>query len=203
MSKFNIVLIAIISVAIAFFLGKGCTQIEKMPVPKSGTGKVISRDTVITYRVDTVRVSVPKLVPQLIYSKPIIRVGKSIHDTILVAADTANFVKDFLTESVFHTRYSDSLLQLDTYDTLRFGKLVSRKLDYQLFNKAKTVTITEKVKVPPSGSLSAGLLLHLMPKGEAGMYPYLLYQSKHKASFLAGYDLNNNAPVLGLSFQIR
>lgn len=203
MSKINIILIAVICTALAFFLGKGCTQIEKMPVPKFGTNKIIYRDTLISYRVDTIRVSVPKIIPKLVYSKPIVRIGKGIHDTILLAADTASIVKQFLTESVFYTQYIDSLLQLDTYDTLRLGKLVSRKLSYELFNKAKTVTITEKVKVPISGSLSAGLLLHLMPQGEAGMYPYLLYQSKYKASFLAGYDLSNKAPLIGLSFQLK
>ncbi len=202
MSKLNIILIAILAILLAFFLGKGCSTTQKNEEP-AGIGEVVERTVKTDTIYDTIVKEVPKLVPQLVYSKPITLPKKQVHDTIIQAADSASFVKQYLTEAVFYTRYRDTLLELNTYDTLRFCKLVGRKLDYKLFTKSSVVTITEKVKVPPSGSLHAGLLLHLMPIGKSGMSPYLLYQSKHRAAILAGYDIVYKAPVVGISLQLK
>lgn len=202
MKNYSLLIIAVLIFALGLFAGKGCSNIDKNKLPNSPS-EVIERKVETKFIYDTVIKTVTKLVPQLVYSKPIRLPVKSVHDTIIQAADSASFVKQYLTESVFYTRYSDSLLELNTYDTLRFCKLVGRKLDYKLFTKSSVVTITEKVKAPPSGSLSAGLLLHLMPIGKSGMSPYLLYQSKHRAAILAGYDLVYKAPVIGISIQLK
>ena len=200
MKNYSLIIIAVLIFALGLFAGKGCSNTQEIDEPAEG--KVVERTVQTKIVYDTIVKEVPKLVPRLVYSKPIRLPGKRVHDTI-IQADSAAFVKQYLTERVFHTPYRDSLLQLDTYDTLRFCNLVGRKLTYKLFSKSSVVTITEKVKVPPSGSLHAGLLLHLMPIGKSGMSPYLLYQSKHRASFLAGYDITYKAPVIGISLQLK
>jgi len=202
MKNISLLIIAVLIFALGLFAGKGCSTAYKIDEAE-GIGKVVERTVKTDTIYDTIIKEVPKLVPQLVYSKPIRLPGKQVHDTIIQAADSAAFVKQYLTERVFHTPYRDSLLQVDTYDTLRFCNLVGRKLAYKLFSKSSVVTITEKVKAPPSGSLHAGLLLHLMPIGKSGMSPYLNYQSKHRVSFLAGYDIVYKAPVVGFSLQLK
>ena len=177
MNKCSWGIVAILLLAILAFVG----------CPK----KKIDTETVITVRIDTVRVRDTVFFPKPYRVEP---------NPVPEEIDTTNIIKDYFTVKYYNIEYTDSLIKATTQVKLLNNAIESTILDYQILQKHTFTNIREtyspRFGISVGGSVSYSIINH---KPGVELNTTFRLKSHH---LLFGYDFINQSPRVGWQYQI-
>jgi hypothetical protein len=149
---------------------------------------------VVAVRRDTIRGdSVPYPVP---VPAPVARYVASAPDTVLIAADTAAILADYLSTRYYcDTVLNDAEALIAVSEEVRRNRIAERSVTFQ--NRRATAITTTTVAPPPRVQLYAGAI------AGRGLAAPVVQVSCGRWSFGAGYNLSGGGVVGSVGYRVR
>lgn len=173
--------IAIISITLLIItlLYRSCTD-------KKEPGEVVKIETVY----DTISH------PTISFSRPTADSSKIEKPQSVI--DTQAVIEDYFSRKFYTLNYEDTTVKIETKLQVLNNALDTLSMNVSTVHKNTTIT---KIRDPTFGFSLGGAISYSIPNSKFGLEVMGVVEIK-RARVLVGYDLINNAPTLGLQWQL-